>query len=83
MVQYFDYEITLRYAGEGKIPGYLKKERGIDKNKPVIIAAPNERNARKQLILPKALKIKSIHKKGCPTGKQYNIPKKKCMEKKR
>lgn len=83
MEQYHDFIIRLKYAGSGKMPNYLKKERGIGNNKPIIIAATSERGAKDQLILPKSLKVRSIHKKGCPAGKQYNIPKKKCMEKKR
>jgi hypothetical protein len=84
MKQYHDYIIKLKYIGPGKrTPDYLKKERGVGRNEPIFIAATSMADAKSQLILPKSLKVKSVKKRGCPAGKQYNIPKKKCMEKKR
>jgi len=81
MVHYTDYIIRLKYVGTGKMPDYLKKEKGIGKNPPVIIAGTSWGDAERQLTLPHTLKVRSIKRRGCPHGKLYNIPKKKCLEK--
>ena len=54
------YEINLTWHGKGKSPKYTHTEYGFGMNPPIVVNALNMRNARKQLKLPKIVKIRKI-----------------------
>ena len=58
----YDYEFTFKHVGKGKKPKYTHTEPGFGFNPPLVIRAKNKENAKKQLKLPKTVKIANIER---------------------
>jgi hypothetical protein len=56
----YDFEFTLEWVGKGRMPARLESEYGFGTNPPVIIRAETLGKAKKQLNLPKNIRIGGV-----------------------